>query len=149
MNSDKNRTKTRIAVYLIGIKHNQILLGKRINASHMNNHWSLPAGHVFEGESVYEAIIRESKEECGINISKQELSMIGAFHQYSDPWDYANYVFKIDLTGHTIVNSEPHACEELKFFDIDHMPQPMADYIRWIIDKSVRTNHAWIDEIGF
>lgn len=149
MSSDKNRNNTRIAVYLIGLKNNQILLGKRINASYMNNHWSLPAGHVFEGESVSQAMIRESQEECGVTLTKQDLQMIGAFHFISGPHDYANYVFKVDLTDKIIVNAEPDKCEALQFFDIDHLPNPIPDYVRIIIDKSVHAGCPWIDEFGF
>src|SRR3990167_2117884 len=111
MINDKNRTKTRIAVYLIGIKSGKILLGKRINATHMNEHWSLPAGHVFEGESVKNAMIREAYEECGVHLPCNDLIMIGALHQFSDPYDYANYIFRVNMSGYQVSNMEPNKCE--------------------------------------
>ncbi len=149
MNNDKNRTKTRIAVYLIGIKNNQILLGKRINTQHMNEHWSLPAGHVFEGESAKNAMIREAYEECGIHLQFDDLNTIGAFHQFSDPYDYANYIFTVDMSEFKVINMEPEKCERLDFFDIDKLPKPIAPYIQEIIKKSVYTTIPWIDELGF
>ncbi len=149
MSHDKNRTKTRIAVYLIGIKNNQILLGKRINAKHMNEHWSLPAGHVFEGESARNAMMREAYEECGVRLEFDNLKMIGAFHQFSDPYDYANYIFRVDMSEFNVVNMEPDKCEQLNFFDIDKLPQPIAPYIQDVIQKSFHAIIPWIDEIGF
>ena len=149
MLNDKNRIKTRIAVYAIIIKNNRILLGKRINATHMNNHWSLPAGHVAEGESAKHAMIRELQEECGLHLQPYELQAIGALHQFSDPYDYANYIFKINLSDHTIMNMEPLKCERLEFFDIDNLPKPIAPYIQEIIKKSFDATQPWIDEVGF
>ena len=149
MSHDKNRTKTRVAVYLIGIQGNRILLGKRINATHMNEHWSLPAGHVFEGESAKHAMIREAYEECRLVLQDHDLIAIGALHQFSEPFDYANYIFKVNLSGHQIINQEPSKCERLDFFDIDNLPYPIASYIQEIIKKSFHATHPWIDEIGF
>ncbi len=149
MNYDKNRTKTRIAVYLIGTKNNKILLGKRINAQHMNEHWSLPAGHVFEGESASNAMIREAYEECGIHLKNENFTIIGALHQFSDPYDYVNYIFKVDMSDFQIINMEPDKCEELAFFDINQLPQPIAPYIQEIITTSVHATIPWITEIGF
>ncbi len=149
MSNDKNRTKTRVAVYLIGMHNDKILLGKRINVAHMNNHWSLPAGHVFEGESAKNAMIRELYEECGVHAQPDELVFIGALHQYSNPYDYANYIFKVDMTNHHVINMEPAKCQSLEFFDIDALPQPIDPYIINIIQKSVSTNTPWIEETGF
>jgi len=149
MSTDKNRTKTRIAVYLIGMRDHSILLGKRINAQHMNNHWSLPAGHVMESESIIDAIIRECSEEIGISLCKSDLHLVGSLHQFSDPYDYANYIFKVDLSPYNPVNSEPEKCESLDFFDINNLPEPMAPYIKFIIDNSTKTDLPWIKEIGF
>jgi len=148
-NNDKNRRNTRIAVYLIGMHDNKILLGKRINVAHMNEHWSLPAGHVFEGESATAGLIREIYEECGIHLNRNELTLIGALHQFSDPYDYANYIFKADLSAHTVINKEPAKCEQLRFFDLDNLPHPIASYIQNIIDKSIHATIPWIEEINF
>ncbi|MFA5998790.1 MAG: NUDIX domain-containing protein [Candidatus Babeliales bacterium] len=149
MNNDKNRTKTRIAAYLIGLKDNKILLGKRINTDHLNEHWSLPAGHVFEGESAKNAMIREAYEECGIHLQPNDLKAVGAFHHFSDPYDYANYIFKADLSNHSIINTEPEKCAQLEFFDLKQLPSPIAPYIQYVIEKSALTTEPWIDEINF
>ncbi|MEI6805718.1 MAG: NUDIX domain-containing protein [Myxococcaceae bacterium] len=149
MQNDKNRIRTRIASYLVGIDNQRILLGKRINATHMNEHWSLPAGHVYEGESCTQAMIRESLEECGLDLTPNDLRLIGVMHHNSPPFDYINYIFSADLKNHQIINIEPEKCESLSYFAYDDLPTPMEDYIRFIIDKTLSNKHPWLVEYGF
>ena len=58
------------SVYLI-IKNErkQILLQRRQGTKLWPGFLALPAGHIDEGENAYDAIIREAKEELGIEIS--------------------------------------------------------------------------------
>lgn len=42
----------------------------------VNNKWSITAGHVKSGEDVEDAMIREIKEEVGINCKKEDLDLI-------------------------------------------------------------------------
>lgn len=149
ISKDKKRNKTRVAVYLLGIKNNKILLGKRKNTQHMNNYWSLFAGHVFEGESCSNALKRECLEECGVYIKEQEFNIIGAMHHKSGEFDYINYIFKVDLSNHNPLNSEPEKCSELNFFDISNLPNPIDDYIKLIITKSFNSKAPWIIEYGW
>lgn len=149
MLDDKTRIKTRVAVYLIGMKDDHVLLGKRKNASHMNGHWSLVAGHVAEGESASDAMIREAHEECNITLAPYELTLIGAMHHLSPPFDYINFIFKADLSNHNPTNREHHKCEALDFHHINQLPQPMAPYIKDIIHNCTSNESKWIIEYGW
>lgn len=149
MNSDKQRTKTRVAAYLVGLRNNTILLGKRKNAVHMNGFWSLPAGHVMEEESALNAIIREAKEECNLDLLPNELKLVGAMHHLSPPYDYINFIFKADLRNHEPKNVEPHKCELLTFHPIDQLPEPMEAYIKDIITGTLASDTCRITEYGW
>ncbi len=146
MKSDKHRTHTRIAVYLVGIKDNHVLLGKRKNTDFMNNCWSLPAGHVNEYETCLQAIVREIQEECGVTLHSKNLELKGSMHHFSGDFDYINYIFLADLSNYVVVNSEPEKCEMLQFFSINNLPMPMYDYIRYIIQMTLYSKSAWIAE---
>ncbi len=146
--NDRNRTKTRIATYLIGMRGDTILLGKRKNTGHMDGCWSLVAGHVAESESSSQALIREVAEECGILLSPNELHLIGAMHHYSPPFDYVIFAFFVDLSKHQPENREPHKCEALEFHPINALPTPMHAYITEIIQKSTART-PWISEYGW
>jgi 8-oxo-dGTP pyrophosphatase MutT (NUDIX family) len=43
----------------------KLLLLRRANETDFVGYWSLPGGHVEDGESVREAVVREVREECG------------------------------------------------------------------------------------
>lgn len=147
--NDKNRTKTRIAVLLVGVRNNSVLLGKRIHNTHMGGYWGVPGGHVYEGEPASKALIREIKEECGITLPKSDIEFRGAMHHSSDTFDYANYIFKVDLTNHEPTNKEPDKCESLEFFDINNLPEKTVPYVKLIIEKTLTNNHPWIIEHGW
>lgn len=148
ISTGKNRTRTRIAAYLIGTQGDTILLAKRQNTGHMDGYWSLIAGHVEEGESASSAIIREVQEECGITLNTGEIKLIGAMHHNSPPFDYVNFVFSADLTIHKPLNKEPHKCSMLSFHPISRLPKPMDDYIQTIIERSL-SPAPWIAEYGW
>ena len=58
-----------IAVVAIIEYNGLILVGKKIKAKHfLSGAWHIPGGKVEQGETEEEALIREMKEEAGINI---------------------------------------------------------------------------------
>lgn len=149
MISDKERSLTRIAVYMVGFREDSVLLGKRKNVSHMNGYWSLVAGHVYEREPASQAIIREVYEECALILNLDDLQMVGVMHHNSPPFDYVNFIYKVDLSEKKIKNNEKYKCDELKFFSINQLPNPMEDYIQQIIHSSFISKSLWISEFGW
>ena len=51
------------AVHIIIIKDNKILIQKRKGSKLWPGYYSLPAGHIDEGETQYSAVVREAHEE--------------------------------------------------------------------------------------
>ncbi|HIU51899.1 MAG TPA: NUDIX domain-containing protein [Candidatus Merdicola faecigallinarum] len=68
-----------VAMFIINSK-NQVLLQKRsVTKKLWPNMWDITAGgHVFTGEFGFEAVIRELKEELGIEVNKNDLTFIGS-----------------------------------------------------------------------
>ena len=70
----KDREKFLCAIYiLIRNDKNEVLLQRRQGTKLWPGFLALPAGHVDEGENVYEAFVREAKEELGIEVSKKDI----------------------------------------------------------------------------
>ena len=69
-----DREKFLCSVYIIiRNENNEILLQRRANTKLWCGFLALPAGHVDEGENVYDALIREAKEELNINVSINDI----------------------------------------------------------------------------
>ena len=72
----KERHKEVPASYLVLIKGGKILLQRRFNTGYMDGKYSLPAGHVDEGESFGKCIAREAKEEIGVDVDIKDLKFV-------------------------------------------------------------------------
>ena len=70
------RNKIPITAQLAVMQDDKVLLLKRYNTGYEDGKYSLPGGHVEKGEEVTKAAIREAKEEIGIEIEPDDLSVI-------------------------------------------------------------------------
>ena len=124
------KEKFMSSVYLI-IKNErkQILLQRRQGTKLWPGFLALPAGHIDEGENAYDAIIREAKEELGIEISidniidtfvvnRRNKSLLPYYDVY---FEINNYIGEIGIR-------EPEKCSELVWSDINNLPEDMIDF---------------------
>ena len=118
------------AIYLI-IKNDdgKILLQRRQGTKLWPGFLALPAGHVDEGENVYDAAIREAREELSITITKQDIidSFVVNRRNKSLP-PYFDVYFEISSYQGEIKINEPEKCSELKWCDINDLPEDMIDF---------------------
>jgi len=116
--------KPGVAVDGVLIKNKKILLIKRGNEP-FKNKWALPGGFVEYGERVEEAIVREFKEETGINVRIKKF-----FGVFSDPdRDPRGHVISIVFLLES--DDEPRAGDDAidaKFFDLDNLPELAFDH---------------------
>ena len=103
------REKVLSAVYLI-IKNenNEILLQRRQGTKLWPGFLALPAGQIDEGENAYDAVVREAKEELGIDISLDNI--IDSFvvnRRNKSLMPYFDIYFEIDSYDGIIKISEP------------------------------------------
>ena len=61
-------------VHMIIMDNNKILLQKRKGSKLWPGYYALPAGHIDEGENQYDALVREAKEELGIEINLGDIA---------------------------------------------------------------------------
>ena len=72
-----------VAVGVILNDARQILLAKRPADSHQGGLWEFPGGKVEQGEALAQALIRELKEELGIDVHKNS-PLLQVRHDYDD-----------------------------------------------------------------
>ncbi|MCW8853694.1 MAG: NUDIX domain-containing protein, partial [Gammaproteobacteria bacterium] len=72
-----------VAVALIVNKNNEVLIALRPEHVHQGGLWEFPGGKVEANESVYDALLRESKEELNVYIEHAE-PYLQIRHDYTD-----------------------------------------------------------------
>ena len=129
----KERYKTLSAVMLILIREEngkeQIILQKRKNTGYMDGYWDYAAsGHVEYMESMKMAMKREAKEELCIDIDLEDLEFVSLIHKKNDiDTIYYNGYFKATKWKGEPKVGEPSKNEEIKWFDIDNLPDNLVD----------------------
>ena len=123
--------KVPISTNLLLIKDNSVLLALRGNVKQDQNLWCLIVGHLEAGETPTECMIREAKEEIGIDIAKEDLIPISTM--YGNKPEYMGVFFTAKKWSGKIKNMEEDKCKELKFFDMDNLPENTIPYIKQCI----------------
>lgn len=126
-----NYKKPSLTVDGAVVKNNEILLIKRKN-NPFKNKWALPGGFVEYNENVEDAVIREIKEETGLNTKIKKL--VGV---YSDPnrdprGHTVTIVFSLELLDGNLKGSDDAV--DAKFFDFNNLPDLAFDHDKIIRD---------------
>ena len=97
-------------------------------AEYLDNQYDLPGGHLESGEDLYEAMIREAKEELGIELEREDMQIVHIYHHFEK--DMLKFVFRVKKFKNKIQNLEPEKCKELKWVDIENLPNNTISGIR-------------------
>ena len=92
-----------------------------ILAEYLDNQYDLPGGHLEPGEDLFDAMIREAKEEIGIIINRENMQIVHIYHQFNK--DKLKFVFKVTNYSGEIKNLEPEKCKEIRWIDINNLPE--------------------------
>lgn len=130
----KERNKMTAASYLFLIENNKILLQRRFNTGYEDGKYSLVAGHVDKGETFTEALIREVKEEAGITLQTDDLSVVHVMNRNIKDNERIDVFFLAKKWTGDIENKEPNKCDDLSWFDLDDMPDNTISYVKKAID---------------
>lgn len=129
MHYEKERFTSRLAVYLVLIKNDQVLLTLRQNTGFADGFYSLASGHVDEGESIKQAMIREAKEEIGICIEPDDLNLVHIM-QHQSSKHYIDFYFQCESFQGNPLNCEPEKCGDVRFFPKDELPESVVGNVR-------------------
>ena len=75
--------RTLLVAAGVVIENGRVLLSKRKPGSHLEGLWELPGGKVLEGEDPRAALVRELREELGIEVAVGEILDV-TFHRYEE-----------------------------------------------------------------
>jgi len=122
------------ATYLVLQKENKILLLRRFNTGYEDGNYSFIAGHVNKGETFTQAMVREAKEEAGIDIKPEVLEVVHVMHRRSFEQERVDLFFATDEWNGSIKNKEPDKCDDLSWYSIENLPSNLIPCVRQAIE---------------
>lgn len=132
--------------HLFLIQDNKILLLKRFQTGYRDGEYSVPAGHIEENESATQTMVREAKEEAGIDIKAKDLVMVHVMHRREND-KRIDFFFTAEKWKGEPKIKEPHKCNDLGWFKLDKLPRNIVPYIRQAINcvfkKQVFSEYGW------
>jgi len=131
---NKNRFKLTTAVHLFLLDGNKILLSRRYNTGYRDGFYSVVAGHLDGNEKARSAMIREAKEEAGIDIDENDIAFAHVMHRKSVE-ERLDFFFVAEKWKNEIANMEPHKCDDLRWFGMDNLPKNMVPYVKKAISN--------------
>ena len=116
----------RTATAVIPFPPDKILLVKRRTLP-FKGYWALPGGRVDPGETVEQTVVREVKEETGLDVAI--VRKIGEYHEQGvqdrEDYDYYPACFLVKRLSGDIKKQESEI-EEIKLFSLGQVPVSLA-----------------------
>ncbi len=116
------RVKFNASVSFILEQDDKILLFYRTDGYFKDGWWVLPAGHIEENETATQAVVREAKEELGIDVDIKDVEFAHIVHNLVGENKRMDFYFCIKNFKGEIQNLEPTKCADMQFFNKDTLP---------------------------
>lgn len=121
---------------VIGLLHvaGSVLLVKQAYGAHL---WTLPGGAVEPGETLTEAIMREVREETGLETRVQSLVSLRDRH------DQTCLVFALEPCGGQLIDTVPGEIEAVKWFttrDVAEADPIIEQFPRFIVKHALQSD---------
>lgn len=125
-----------VDVHLILRRGEEVLLARRRDTGYADGLLHAPSGHAEDGEDVREAMIREAREETGLDLAPGDLRVALVMqHQGPRGAPRIGWFFEARYgAGGEPVNAEPAKCSEIGWFPLDALPDDMVAYCRAGLD---------------
>lgn len=115
------------------LKEGKVLLQRR-KGSHGAGEYSFPGGHLEYMESFGECAKRETKEECGIEITNIKFQLLANVKKYA-PKHYVHIGLTADWKSGEPAVLEPDKSESWGWYDLVKLPKPIFDLSQIAIDN--------------
>jgi 8-oxo-dGTP diphosphatase len=139
MYNQSMRAKFPVTVHLLFFRDDQILLLRRFNTGYADGQYSVPAGHLDGGETVTAAAAREAEEETGLRIDADNIAFSSVMHRLEGDERVDFFVHVRQWQGEP-VNTEPDKCDELRWVNVNELPDNIIPYVR----KAIQNHRAGI-----
>ena len=132
-----------VVLFIISSDNKKILLQQRSSTKKSwPNLWDITAGgHVLKGELGYQSVIRETKEELGIDVKKEELEFIGATISVDTAGVGPNKHFNEYYIAHKDINIDDitlqkEEVQDIKWFSVKDVTQKINNNYETLTGKT-------------
>ncbi len=147
-----DRFKAYLAAYLILRKGNEICMLRRAHTGYEDGNYGLIQGHLEGGETAEECIVREAKEEVGIDINLSDVRVVHVQHEPATRGgEYICVYLEASKWQGDPYNAETAKCDDVRWFDFAQLPENAIPNVRFAlseIDKGIiYSNFGWNRQI--
>jgi ADP-ribose pyrophosphatase YjhB (NUDIX family) len=130
----KERFKMIASGYLMLIRGGKIVLSRRFRTGYEDGKYSLPAGHIEDGETLTAGTCREIGEEIGVELTPRDLKLVHVMHRKH--FDIRmDFFFTTDKKNLKPKNIEPQKSDDVAWFPLTKLPINTIPYIRTAIEQ--------------
>ena len=120
------------AAYLLFVQHGKLLMIRRFQTGYADGKYSLPAGHLEDGETLTHCLIREAKEEVNVTLTPKDIKLVHVMHRKSTDIRL-DFFFLAHKSTTTPKNMEPHKADDMRWFPLVALPENTVPYIHDVI----------------
>jgi 8-oxo-dGTP diphosphatase len=136
----KNRFKIVPASYLVLERNGKVLLLRRYNTGFQDGKYGLVSGHLDGNETFKQCMVREAKEEAGLDLSVEDMEVVHVMHRremFNDVGlrERVDVFIKVDSLEEEPQNMEPEKCDDLNWFLLDNLPENTIPYIKFALEN--------------
>ena len=135
-----------VDVHLFLLRGEDVLLSRRAGTGYADGLLHAPSGHLEDGEDVRAGMIREAREEIGVDLAPDELEAVLVMqHRSPDGQPRTGWFFAAHVASGAPepVNREPDKCAELGWYPLAGLPDDMVAYCRAALD-ACRAGHRFV-----
>lgn len=138
-----DRLQARVAVFLVLYQGRRVLILKRKNTLHYPDRYSIPAGHVETGETPLAAVVRETKEEVGVDVTGH-VKFCGVAYRQDFGRAYVDFIFEANWWDARWdsqsrcpepFNAEPEKVDDVHWCLWDQLPATFVPHTAKMIDS--------------
>ncbi|MFJ6934731.1 phosphotransferase [Streptomyces sp. NPDC101132] len=114
----------------------EVLLSRRAGPVYAAGMWHLPSGHLDPGEDMAEAVVREAREETGVLIAPEDVTVALTVHHHPPTGSRSRIgvFFEVRRWAGRPGIREPDRCDAMGWYALDALPAPMVAYCRAGLD---------------
>jgi 8-oxo-dGTP pyrophosphatase MutT (NUDIX family) len=137
---------TNLAVYLFLIKDEHVLLSRRYQTGWGDGNYTFISGHVDNGETIINAMVREAKEEAGIKLDRHDLDIVHVMNRKSNK-PYVDFFIQATSWKGEPTIIEPNRCDDMQWFPISNLPTNTLPHVAQALEFI--QNGVYFSEVGF